>query len=1656
MSSGFRSRADVGSQKYNAEKWDDGVLSFSLKRRQQLEERYGSLFDFDVPPMVEDWLNSKGVYVSPGKSYVHSHPINKLLENHMLFVVALGLIQDFKSWNLVSMKGSKARILQCLKPDADLTLINRIITGGDVFRYGGEGHGKIDDMIFNDIDYHVFTDLANQFDFEKLKRFAGEKRNFLFHDEMHHWTKDNFLDFFETVEPEVVISTIVYPLELLAGIKDSAHPLLYTLEMHGDGSFSYLPDGVGSEAYHHKQLDLGWLFSASHFVVNGVTYSVKLNRSIGAHHVFTFERNSRPDKKFRIFNEFDVLDLSNLSEFRYKFALPNVSYHVFMDVITFLLSLKNPDPETAAAKHRQSKARNLSRDLREVLLLMDLAKRMKSCGVESISDHSFWQKLLSDVYAKLPYCIQRLSMKKFSRVHLTRSLYEAKPLIMKMQTVQLRRTGRVNILKLLGLDCTIDDVRKNCLPKYETVSTGVFGLFQKNEKMKDVALMDEVEMTDILTASALSVLNKGKNLEEFTLLTPEKKDFNENSRPEMTEIMPHLSYDPLSLNLRGAENVTPNHNFERKDLLSMIDRLKANNANILSEVEDLSYKVKKESCPQKSIVDNSSDSGGFDLFNELIDVDSISCLKLSDIVDDIPKLKLITSVDAERDARIADIEEQEIKKNIASPLQKVCSSSLDLRDPNLDLTEVTQEEVHEEFLESSQVQIGDCACVVKAMASALNMEDFHDLLSLLMRNDETVYKEVYASTNTGISLDLMHRMAVAIGCKFKVFMEENVTFVGVDKKKVATRAIKVSFGSVDEIGHAEALEEIGYDPTEIKRKSISDQILEISPMHRKVEVDVDFDDAKNLARHFKMNKTGVILNNLGNKSHHMDEIINSGCSGTEKTTFHISYGFAGCGKTRPVIDWLNSKNQLRCLVISPRKNLKDDMKSKINLQSADICTFEIALSRDLRNYQLIIVDEIGLYPEGYLEVLVTKKHISNSSAEFLILGDPLQKDYFSRKDEGCLRGIKFPSDFVVPYAAWTHRCGSWLKRFVNVTTMCNSVSCVTFIPNTVDCTKYPNIPILVPSREVKGMIINERRMAKCKEVPVMTYGESQGLTFERCTIVFSRASLSNDDNSILVALTRSREAPTIALWDTEASLTHKAKGLLKSILKQEVFELESKYVKYGLTAIKNPLFGKREGVAEEKFKDDVLFLDKMNLGQISDESEIVIEEPLIPDVKLNRPSYANAFNVLKCHIIDNLGGDRENAERVGNQELLSEQFVDREKGRYPSQVSGNVMNHVETVYPRHHHTDKVTFKMSVKKRFIAGDPRRNMQEFRDAKHFGKDLLCEFLDFVNLDRTYDETLFEECKEEFQKKRELKSKTLIKEHSNRSDPDWNENEIFLFLKSQLCTKFDNEFIQAKAGQLVSCFSHSSLLRFAHYIRYIEKKVNLGLSESNVYIHSMKNFDTLNEWVKENATGCVSVESDFSKFDASQDAKILAFEVELMNYLNIPREVISDYIFLKCNLGSKLGEHAIMRFSGEAGTFAFNTIVNMAYTFCRYKVDKRTPMCFAGDDMVILKDVRLRNDKDYLLKKMALKAKVVKTDNPTFCGWGLTPFGIFKRPELILKRLLIALEMGKLEQCEANYFEEFRFNLALGGVIHDYLDEQGIVSECELELRFRNYYK
>nr|UOI87889.1 RNA-dependent RNA polymerase [Butterbur mosaic virus] len=834
----------------------------------------------------------------------------------------------------------------------------------------------------------------------------------------------------------------------------------------------------------------------------------------------------------------------------------------------------------------------------------------------------------------------------------------------------------------------------------------------------------------------------------------------------------------------------------------------------------------------------------------------------------------------------------------------------------------------------------------------------------------------------------------------------------------------------------------------------------LATLGTQIKAELKLEYAKILEQSLRLGTTGVISSELFStfpgfqfSSDEVSAIVN----------LTVVAGTFGCGKSTALIKILKHLRNAPVLIISPRRKLCENLESNLcsalgpssgkkveRLRALDnnwaIMTFERALMQvgTLGFGTTIILDEVQLYPPGYIDLL---HYLGQGGQNLILLGDPCQSDYDNELDRATF--LNRTADICRILDGVSYKYAVLSKRFSNPELEGRLPCKIELCEGGFEVAPFVlhGLESLIAEASPVIMLVSSfvEKKAACAYLPqgseVYTFGESTGMTIETGYILISSASQACSEKRWITALSRFRLGPifvsSMECSESNIILSFRGRALGRFLTKTASLEDLREMLPGKPEFVDNlaPKVGKNEGLAEEKLRGDPWLKAELFLGQIEDEQvlEDVIELVQEPYFKTHIPRCE--LEGVRAYWAHKILAKEHRELRLGY--LVSNQFADdHHKGQ--GICLTNAAERFEAIYPKHRASDTVTFIMAARKRLRFSNPRVECRKLNEAKVYGQFMLKEFLKRVPIKKHHNKAFMDKARAAFEEKKLAKSSAVIENHSNRSCRDWLADTGLVFLKSQHCTKFDNRFRDAKAGQSIVCFQHSVLCRLAPYMRYIEMKVNEVLPE-NFYIHSGKGLDELSAWVQRNSFEGVCTESDYEAFDASQDQYIMAFELALMKYLLLPEDLINDYIFIKTHLGSKIGNFAIMRFSGEASTFLFNTLANMLFTFLKYDLKGNEAICFAGDDMCANSHLRSSDEHSTFLKKLKLKAKVQYVSKPTFCGWNLCSDGIYKKPQLVFERLCIAKETGNLKNCIDNYAIEVSYAYRLGERALQRMDEE-----------------
>nr|ARQ83892.1 polyprotein [Cherry virus A] len=1586
----------------------DAFLRDGFNAEHNRFETLSKHFAFALKPSQRNYLNDCGIQLAPIASKTHPHPVSKTIENHLLYCVVSNMISDFKFLVFLSIKETKAEyIWNKNTPDTVREISNRILDIKDAFRYSPTStvNGG-----FNNFSLFC-ANLARRFNSGAVKPDC-----FFIHDEVHFWSPSNLCEFLFTIEPKNVLATVVIPPELIEGLDYSFNSVAYDFKKVDDNLY-YFPDKSKGKPY-QQPID-PWLLSCNKIsmIKDGETfsYSIGLLESIGANHLFSFQRNKVVEST-RFFNDFDCLDMRKLFPINVeneRIKGYNIRTWVFKKILSYIVCLKKGDTESSLAKLRQLSDSSPSPD--ELLLIGDFFDLMTR--VKIFNKRSPWS-FLSDARNYVDsWIIQSPFLRRIFPVG-SRAITDlirdwiANADSLRIQTTCISLTFSSSFHPIPASRIPLID---GCFLEHASKGlSGVVDICKRwiTSKRFDGGSYSMVNRNGLLVDS--TKLNLSYSSEVYVDLFPfavRPAIYSDPAFPHLESFEPKWNYfsgswdyDCRQLRLCGLQTSSSIEDKKEsicKDNESVVSKNEKPRVNLGMSFFESEQVIGEASKSPEVVALPKQDGKGvrknacfFNAVGETIGVSADSMINRI-LCSDLPALAPV-------------VEQLILDHPLSSQLLETCCEFLNYR-------------VH--------IYYGN---------------------SIIKLNDDEDMHAIHIGGKPG------HLFCIN---------KEGVKIPRDSQLKNPEVGPQVFIGSIFSKTYGMG----SSAPVHLSEIDISKALTLISAFES-MNLGVRVDRKAILDGQLLSNNFLAFLKRKRNEGYKSIKIQSI-------PTFPF-IGFAGSGKSFGLIEKLiDGDCSQNFIFTAPRKKIIGQIHEKIDLRQYEdkmkisrkrnFSTFENTLL-SLINKPLVVMDECSLNPPGFIDLVLLKSLdsiIRKSSKDFdfffsssilsegvianvaspiaciAATGDILQSSFYS---ESCGQLMQYKNDLKtlcslsnlkLPYLFGSKRFG-YFTGFLKLGYYNQSDSKAFTIDNMETLLKAVGT-----SMDKFGVLVTSRADKSDFELDfpnVCTINESQGCTFNSVILIVTRDFFSNPIEAMIVAITRHQKNLLIyfpAAIQSEMDFLRRRFPIHSNVVLKN-FSVLDDLIKEKLNPfqlVQEDPFGhdfeiKLEG--DPFLKSELSLVNEIKLPQTM-ESPVELKENLKTHLPI---SYSGLWNLEISEM-----RARENREFKKYGVGWSKQFKDEPNQR--DQVEDNCAMLPEAVFPRHFANDDLTFWSAVKKRLVFKNPLSNAHDFEKAKPFGKELLDIFLRKVPLIPSFDQKMYEESISEFEEKKISKNAAMIGAHHDRSTTDWPVNEIFLFIKSQLCTKKEKMFCDAKAGQTLACFSHLILCKFAPLNRYIEKKVTQSLP-GNFYIHQKKNFDELEKWVKSYDFSGVCTESDYEAYDASQDSYTLAFEYELLKYLGVSNNLIEDYLYLKMHLNCKLGNLAIMRFTGEFCTFLFNTLTNMLFTFMKYDVRKTHAICFAGDDMCA--NVRLPENTQHLnlLKKFSLKAKVDFTRSPTFCGWNLSTYGIVKKPELIAARLAVAKQKGEVNLVLDSYFLEHLYAYSKG----DHLFE--ILSEKELE--------
>jgi hypothetical protein len=147
---------------------------------------------------------------------------------------------------------------------------------------------------------------------------------------------------------------------------------------------------------------------------------------------------------------------------------------------------------------------------------------------------------------------------------------------------------------------------------------------------------------------------------------------------------------------------------------------------------------------------------------------------------------------------------------------------------------------------------------------------------------------------------------------------------------------------------------------------------------------------------------------------------------------------------------------------------------------------------------------------------------------------------------------------------------------------------------------------------------------------------------------------------------------------------------------------------------------------------------------------------------------------------------------------------------------------------------------------------------------------------------------------------------------------------------------------------------------------------------------------------------------------------------------------------SMRTQIGPSAVMRFTGEFGTYDFNTWWNMAYMALRFRLDSTRGCAFSGDDSLFFYPLVERRGWSKLAPLFSLVGKFAVAPLKEFCGWWLLPCGVVRNPVLLALKILARRAQGRLAETLDNYFVEALYAHLKQDELSDYLPSRALACQ------------
>jgi hypothetical protein len=762
----------------------------------------------------------------------------------------------------------------------------------------------------------------------------------------------------------------------------------------------------------------------------------------------------------------------------------------------------------------------------------------------------------------------------------------------------------------------------------------------------------------------------------------------------------------------------------------------------------------------------------------------------------------------------------------------------------------------------------------------------------------------------------------------------------------------------------------------------------------------------------------------------------------------VTIGAPGSGKSVAVKKWLrffSSRLNSQLHVIFTRKALLQDWKNvfKTARREPDKIILKTLEVSQMSATRFVHIEELQQFPPGYIDM---KAFLNPGLERVSATGDPLQNP-FTTKDvlsplNTAVNPLAYLRGFWCNYNVVMHRCSQIVAHCAGLETTSKVVGRIFTTPAI-----NPNLPLLQA------------------RIPTNAEGALRGgvVTFSSCTgleypghiqIVVDKAALDFVSfENCFTAFTRGRANVILVLQGTTQKMldvhpfwgpVSRSQTIDHAHFKHPLHRTSSGVLDLNVRAGLKPIGPNHE--------DKLASLDPgyQALWAYVDEEELDFNLPIEvrPEEPVARTHIAVPHDLLGTRFFETPASKE--AMEYTYQGTMSNQIRD---------LHGDPFTN--SVFAKQDTSDPTLLPSSVKKRLRQRSLESNLEHAREREFLGRVLLGRLFDQTGLDpatRKLEPERMDRARNANLRKKLEKSTETLENNKDRTCPDQDINSASIFTKAQWKEKRSTiltatgdeyradwwnaeDYAAVKPGQTLALFPDQVLEYFGPVTRYIHEIMS-ELLPDRVLLMGGNSPAQLQEWSRRHAKRGLCLTNDFTAYDQSCTGEALWFELLLMEWLGFPKEFLDFYHFMKVDLNTTYGHSAIMRFTGEPGTYIFNTLYNLAYMLLRY-IMALLSLMLGGDDSLVFGVPADNPDFARLERFFTLVGKTFITDLPECCGWLHYPEGIVRDPlTLALKTATRAGRPGLADVLD-NYFMESLYGYALGDQIYDLLSPE--LLEC-----------